>query len=575
MRAREATARAARQALDFLRNPRGAWIVLGFAMLLSAGLILHTAHGQGFAIDELFYYGRLADKQGQLVHYAPFSPEYLLAPFNGHLPLGGRFLYELVFATFGAHYTVFVLINIASLFACVALTFELARRRVGAIAALAPCIVLLFLGFAREQLLWPLDFNTAASLAAGLGAVLALEREDSRGDVLACVLLTLSIAMIELGLSFAVGIAAWLLLQHRAGALRRAWIVLTPVALYAAWWVWARRFGQSETDAGNIHLIPETLMHGAAAVMGSLTGTNPVQPGSYISALSWFGRALAIAAALVLVARLWLGRVARTIWIWLIVLSSYWLLLAVAARPAEAGRYILVGSVLVVLIAADAVRRRIPDGVAVALLLLALVALPANVAQLVEGRAEDTLHHDPPISQTEFAMLELARWHVDPDYVVSSDPRVAEVEGGLYIGIPAGAYLDAAAHNGPFAYSLEEVRERDEGLRLIADAALVGALGIEAKPAQAPARGAGCRSIAVPAGAESATLAVGAGKILLRPRSSGPTGLWLARFADSPRSVGVGYLPPRRWSAVVIPPDRAPERWRMTMDKPATVCPPG
>lgn len=566
----------ASRALDVLREPRVAWGVLGFAMLLSAALILHVTHGQSFAVDELFYYGRVADKQGRLVHYAPFSPEYLLAPFNGHLPLGGRFVYELVFATVGAKYTAFVLINIASFFACVALTFELARRRIGTIAALAPCIVLLFLGFAAEQLLWPLDFNTSASLAAGLGAVLALQRDDRRGEILACVLLTVSVATIELGLSFAVGIAAWLLLRHRVGALRRAWIVLVPVALYALWWIWARRFGQSETDAGNIHLIPETFLHGAASTMGSLTGTNPVQPGSYNSAVTWFGKALAVAAAIVLLARLWLGKLPRTIWVWLVVLGSYWLLLAIAGRPAEAGRYILVGSVLVVLIAADAVRRRVPDGVAVALLLLALVALPANIAQLTEGRADDVLHHDPPNARTEFAMLELARNHVDPEYVVSSDPRVTEVEGGLFIGIPAGAYLDAAAHNGPFSYSLEEVRAQDEGRRLIADAALVGALGIEARPSPAPGRSAGCRSVEPAAGGDSATvLVVDAGKTLLRPRSGKQTGLWLARFADAPRSVGIDYLAPGRWYAVAIPPDRAAERWRLTVDRPVTICSPG
>lgn len=563
----------AQRALQRLHEPRVAWTVLGLAMLLSAGLILLTAHGQSFAVDEIFYYGRVAEKQGALVHYAPFSLEYLFAPFNGHLPFGGRFVYEAVFATVGAKYTVFVLINIASLWACVGLTFELIRRRVGTIAALAPCIVLLFLGFASEQLLWPLDFNTAASLAAGLGAVLALERDDRRGEILACLLLTLSVAMIELGLSFAVGIAVWLLLRHRVDALRRSWIVLVPVALYAIWWLWARKFDQSETAAGNLHLIPETFLDGAAAVMGSLTGTNPIQPGTYVSTVTWFGKALAVAAGVVLLARLRLGRLPRSIWVWLIVLGSYWALLAVAARPAEGGRYILVGAVLVVLIAADAVRRKVSNGVAVALLLLALVALPANIAQLTEGRDDDTLHHDPPVSQTEFAMLELAREHVAPDYFVTGDPRVAEVDGGLFIGIPADAYLDAAAHNGSFSYSLEEVREQDEDLRLIADAALVGALGVAIEPASAPGPGARCRSVAVAPGDDSASFEVPTGTTVLRPESDAQTALWLARFADSPRSVGVDFLP-AGWSQLVIPADEAPDRWRVTVDGPVTACSP-
>jgi hypothetical protein len=564
----------AQRALQRLHEPRVAWAVLGLAMLLSAGLILHAANGQSFAVDEIFYYGRVAEKQGALVHYAPFSPEYLFAPFNGHLPFGGRFVYETVFATVGAKYEAFLLINIVSLWACVGLTFELIRRRVGTVAALAPCIVLLFLGFASEQLLWPLDFNTAASLAAGLGAVLALERGDRRGEILACLLLTLSVAMIELGLSFAVGIAVWLLIRHRMDAVRRAWIVLVPVALYAIWWLWARKFDQSETAAGNLHLIPETFLDGAAAVMGSLTGTNPVQPGSYVGGVTWFGKALAVAAGIVLLARLWLGRLPRTIWVWLIVLGSYWALLAIAARPAEGGRYVLVGAVLVVLIAADAVRRRVSDGVAVALLLLALVALPANIAQLTEGRGDDTLHHDPPVSQTEFAMLELAREHVAPDYFVTGDPRVAEVDGGLFIGIPADAYLDAAAHNGSFAYSLEEVREQDEDLRLIADASLVGALGVAIEPASAPGAGARCRSVAIGPGDDSASFESAAGKLLLRPEGGARTALWLARFADSPRSVGVDYLP-SGWSRLVIPADEAPDPWRVTVDGPVTVCPPG
>jgi hypothetical protein len=547
--------------------------VLGFAMLCSAALILHTTDGQSFAVDEILYYGRSVNSNGQLIHYAPFDPGYLLAPFNGHLPLGGRFVYELVFATIGAHYTVFVLINIAALFAVVALVFELVRRRVGNIAALAPCIVLLFLGFAREQLLWPLDFNTAASLAAGLGAILAIEREDRRGDILACLLLLISIAMIELGLSFALGIALWLVLTRRRDALRRVWIVAAPLVLYVAWYLWARKFHQSETHAGNVHLIPETFLHGAAAALGSLTGTNPVLPASFGNELTWFGRALAVAAAVALVVRLFWRSLPRTIWVWLAVLGSYWVLLAIAARPPEGSRYILVGAVLIVLIAADTVRRRVSDGVAIALLVLAVVALPANIAQLTENHSEDTLHRDLPVSRTEFAMLELARDRVDPEYFVTGDPRVGDAGGALFIGITAGAYLEAAEHNGSIAFSLDEVRRQDEHIRLLADAALVGAMGIETEPAMAPASGTGCRTITVRPGAEIASFASPPGKtILLRPAEKSNAALWLARFADSPRSVGVAYLEPGRWWKLAIPADEAPDPWRVTVDHTVTAC---
>ncbi|HEY7456375.1 MAG TPA: hypothetical protein VH703_03785 [Solirubrobacterales bacterium] len=553
-------------------DARVAWAVLGFAMLCSAALILYTTHGQNFAIDEILYYGRVADKGGELVHYPPFSPEYLLAPFNGHLALGGRFVYELVFATVGAEYTVFVLVNIAALFAVVALVFELVRRRLGNLAALAPCIVLLFLGFAREQLLWPLDFNTAASLAAGLGAVLAIQREDRRGDLLACLLLLLSVAMIELGLSFAVGIAVWLAVSRRREAPRRAWVAAVPILLYAAWYVWALKFGQSEGSAANVDLIPAAFLHGAAAALGSLTGTNPIVAGAYVGPVTWFGRALAIALGVVLVVRLWGRQLPHTIWVWLLVLGSYWTLLALAARPVEGSRYILVAAVLIVLIAAEMVRRRVADGAAIALLVLALVALPANIAQLTEGRDDDALHHYPPVSSTELAMFELAREHVDPDYIATIDPRVAEVDGGIFIGIPAGAYLDAAAANGSIAYSLDEVRGKDERLRLIADASLVGALGVGLKPSTPPPGTAKCRSVEVPAGEESTSFRVAAGSTYLRPRTSDRTGLWLARFADSPRSIGIDYLP-RGWSKLTIPADSAPDPWRAAVDHAVVACP--
>jgi len=572
------------RAVGALREPRVAWAALGVAMLCSGGLILHAAHGQGFAIDELFYYGRVVNGNGQLIHYAPFDPGYLLAPFNGHLPLGGRFVYELVFATVGAHYTVFVLINIAALWAVAALVFELARRRVGNAAALAPCVVLLFLGFAREQLLWPLDFNTAASLAAGLGAVLAIEREDRRGDLLACLLLLVSIAMIELGLAFTLGIALWLVvsrprprgvldLARLREILRRAWIVAIPVVLYAAWYIWARKFGQSETHAANLDLLPETAMHSAAAALGALTGTSPIAGGAYVVPIAWFGRALAVAAGIALLVRLWGRSLPRTIWIWLLVLGIYWVLLAVAARPAEGSRYILVAAVLIVLIAADCVRRKLPDAAAIALLVLAAVALPANIVQLTKDRGGDTLHHDPPVSSTEFAMLELAREHVDPGYVVTADPRVAEVDGGLFIGIPAGAYLDAASHNGSIAYSLDRVRAADPGLRLIADASLVGALGVTAEPTSPPSSTKSCRRIAVPAGEETASFEVATGTTLLRPGAE-RTGLWLSRFSD-PRGVGVEYMPPQRWTKLTIPADSAPEPWLATVDHTVTACPGG
>jgi hypothetical protein len=554
--------------LAFLRSTRGAWAVLGTAMLAAAALILYATDGQGFAIDELFYYGRLIADEGTLVDFAPFSPTYLLGPFNGHLALGGRFVYESVFATVGAHYTVFVLINVASLCACAALVFTLTRRRLGDLAAVAPCIAILFLGFAREQLLWPLDFNTSAALAAGLGAVLCLQREDRRGDILACALLTASVALIEVGLAFMAGIA--LMIVVRPDRLRRLWIILVPIVLYAAWYLWARRFGQSETDLANVVLVPKTIFNAVAAVLGSLSGTNPVQPGGYGTEVTWFGRALALLAAVALVLRIRRGSLPITFWAWIVVAVTYWALLAVADRPPQASRYILVGAVLAILIAADAVRKQLSGPATATLFVLVAIALPANVDALLAGRHQDVLHADIAKSRVEFAMLDLAGERVDPGYMVSADPRVVAVGGGLFLGLPAGAYLDAAADNGSIGFSLEEVRRQPEELRVIADAALAGALGLELRPA-APPRGAReCEALAPGAGAASAELAPGRTFLLAHGRR--PVTVGLRRFASAGEGVPIARLRPGGWAAIAIPRDSAREPWRIVADGPVTAC---
>ena len=141
---------------------RATELALGVAMAASLALIVAAANGQGFAIDELPYYARIVTKEGAILHYdSPFDPGYLLAPFNGHLQAGGRFIYETVFATIGAHYTAFVLVNGLAICASAGLLFVFARRRLGDVAALAPCLLILFLGIAREQFLWPFDLHTS------------------------------------------------------------------------------------------------------------------------------------------------------------------------------------------------------------------------------------------------------------------------------------------------------------------------------------------------------------------------------------------------------------------------------
>ena len=50
-----------RRALEGLQTTRGAWLILGFAMVASATLILAKGAGLSFSGDDLYYYARLVD----------------------------------------------------------------------------------------------------------------------------------------------------------------------------------------------------------------------------------------------------------------------------------------------------------------------------------------------------------------------------------------------------------------------------------------------------------------------------------------------------------------------------------
>ena len=560
-----------RGAVAFLSTPLGAWIVLGIAMLISAILILTTAAGESFGIDEMFYLGRLVEDSGQLVQHHSLSLEYLLGPYNGHLQLGGKLIYEATFALAGANYTAFVLVNIAALFASVGLLFELMRRRVGSLAALAPCVLLLFLGFAREVLLWPFDVHTLAAIALGLGALLALEKKSRGGDVLACVLITLSILTIEVGLAILVGIAV--LVTLRPDRWRRTWIVVLPAALYAAWWIWARKFDQEQSaiELANLDLIPKTVFYSAAAVLGALTGTNPVIPATYITAVTWFGKGLAVLGAVAIVVRLRLGAIPRALWAWLAVLLFYWVTMGAAARPPEGSRYVFFGAVAVLLVAAEAMSGRTGRRVTAAIFVIVVLALPANIAQLRSGHETDVLHHDADVSRTEFAMLELAGNRVAPDYIVSADPNVSAVGGGLFIGIPAGAYLRSVQRNGSPAFTLAELREQPEEMRKIADIALAGAIGLQPEAIRPPADLGRCMVFAPAPDSDSASFLLPPGRTLFGPAGRHLVTISLRRFASAASGV-LEKVPPGAWRSLEIPADTAPEPWQGLIDAPLRVC---
>jgi hypothetical protein len=551
-----------------LTRSRATPIALGGAILASSVLILWQGRGTTFGGDDLFYFARLVQQDGA-VNQESFGLEYLLAPHNGHLQLVGKLIYEGLFATVGADYAVFRLVALAGFLACVVLFFLLCRPRIGEPASLLLCILLLFLGGAWEVMLWPFDLHTSLAVAAGLGALLALERDGPRADLACCLLLIASVLTIEVGLAFLGGVAVSVLL--REDRWQRLWIVGAPATLYLAWAAWAEGFGQSDLVFTNLSHAAPSVASSLAATVGSLTGQIEHGEGVFAGLASTTEAApvVAVIVAALIVWRLGRGDVQPSTWVFLATLLIYWGFIALANRAPDSSRYIFPGALLLLLLGADLVRgRRFGRGLLIGIAVVIAIALPANVLKLGDGR--DAQVTDADASGAEYAMIELARGQVAADYLASADPQVLETAPVPHIGLRAADYLAAADRIGSIAFSLPELRAAPPLVRAGADATLVGALGIALRPTQAGS-GDACERPAFDG--SSARFELPPGGAVIEALGAGPVRIGLGRFQVAPPGVAVGSIDGSAAAELVVPPDDAPDPWVAFADSPVAVCP--
>jgi hypothetical protein len=554
---------------DLHRKPWLAPALLAIAAAASALLVLRLGKDLALNGAEVFYFAHFVIRDGVVTQL--HGVEYFFAPHNGHLVLGGRLVFESLFQLAGTDYLVFRLAEVVGILVSVALFFVLARRCAGPAIALAFCVSLLFLGYANETFLWPFNLHTVYALALGLGALLALERDNRRGDLVACLLLTLSVLTLEVGLAFAVGVAVSVLL--RDDRVRRLWIFAVPIALYAAWWLWSRRFGQMETELANLHLVPQAVLEGLASVAGSLTGLNPsgsgAPPGE--TAVTTAGVIVAAVAGLALLWRFRRGGVPATLWVSLAIVLTYWAQIAMGGRDADSARYVFVAATMVLLVAADALRGvRLPAPAVAAVFVVVALALPANLAKLRDGR--DAMLPEADANRAEYAMVDLARERVDPAFVATSDPRVQRAGGAVFVPLAAGPYLEAEDRYGPLGFSLERIRSESPTVRNVADATLVAALGLALRPSSAPANPASCPSVIDASAGDPAFFDLPAGGALLGARGGGVE-VGLSRFSAGVYQAPVGRLRTGSWATLKIPPDSAPDPWLAVVSGPVYVCP--
>jgi hypothetical protein len=443
-----------------------AWIIVGVAAMVASLLLLHVGRGTTWFFDDWSWI--LTRRTGSLDDY--------LANHNGHLNLVPVLVYKAMWSVFGlTNYTAFRVLAIVVHAGTCVLLFAYLRRRAQLWFAVSATVVILFLGYAFQDLIWPFQIQFTGAMAAGIAALLLLDRRDRAGDVGASIALVVSVACSGVGLPFVGAVTLELLL--RRSTWRRLWVPLVPLALWGAWYL---QDGQSQVKGSNLHLVPENAAQMGSAAVGALLGVS-MDDGHVPLAL----------LGLVVVVVLAIDRRISPRFAGVLALPlGYWILTSLSRAqfgdPA-ASRYLYPGAIFIVLAVSELVPRlKVPFGrvgatVAV-LVLVALVAvsLRGNVDQLRQGAAglRDASTH----VKAELRSVELARARVDPTF------RPDELRAPQ---IDAGGYLEAVDDLGSPADSLRELRAQSAEVRAEADAVLLRALQarLRAAPESAPGPG--------------------------------------------------------------------------------------
>jgi hypothetical protein len=549
-----------------------AWIALAL-LLIGAGVFLYAeTRAATFWFDEW----------GWVLHRRGSDLDAFLEPHNGHLSLVPVVAYRILLAIFGLDvYGPYRLMAITGHLAVVALVFAYARPRVGGPMAVLAAALLLFLGPAWNNFLWPFQLGWLISLGAALGAFLMLDRGDRLGDTCAAVLLALSLASSGLGLPVALGMAVDVLWGRRRW--RDAWIVGAPLALYGVWWL----AYQDSPLEGRLVDVPGEIADSAAAAVGALLGFGAeAVPGQSGSLLEW-GRPLAVLALVLFVWRVVrLGRIPPRVLAFLAILVSFWAATELSrgwlSNPDES-RYLYVGGLFVVLIAVELARGvSVSWRAAAVVTAVALAAMVSNIAILRDAGA--FVRQQGEVTRAVLGAVELSRPSVRPGYVIAGIP------GYPLVTVDARSYFDVAAEDGTPASNLSELATGPAYARGAADRELIRIRGTdlqrtraEASPGGAGpavdaasggtvARRDGCVGLRA-TGARPAVLqaTVPADGVRLTAQG-GPARVGVRRFGDSFEPIG--RVAPSAPVVLRLPGDRAPQPWHVQVEaaERASVC---
>jgi hypothetical protein len=540
---------------------------MALSLLVVAVFLLWQSRGQTLYADEWAFFYRAAG----------LDLSRMLEPHQGNLVLTTVFVYKGTLALAGAeHHVALRLVWIALDLTCAALLFVMVRARVGSAAAFFAALPLSVFGAAWEFFGGSLGITVFLCVAAGLGALLALERRTRAAEAIACLLLAVSLSSLSTGLAFAVGAAVVLLIPPDRW--RRIWIVAVPLLLYGGWSLWARKFDQSGIAVETLASAPAAMVDSLASASSALFGAFRSPPS--LESLGAGGNLVAfvneepgyLIGAVLIVAVVWrLGQAGfqRRMAPFFAMPLAYWLSLSIVtpARIPSTGRYQYAAAIFILLLFAELWRDYRPSPAAIAgMAALCLCAIVPNVANLHYGA--DFVREVGEQDRAKLAVVDELRDRVDAGTVVQPPPFSTAAD----MVIEAGDYLRAVDEFGSPGYSIDQLHEVGSTPKQGADREFVYLLGIQIEPS---AHLAGRRCQVVPVGEiiSGTGSKVPKGGFSFQAIGGAPVTIGLRRYSEDfyrfdPAPGGGPYL-------VRIPPDHVPQPWVVGFEssRPVRVCP--
>lgn len=496
----------------------------------------------------------IADDWLLLVKRHDVGVNYFLHPFHGNIVAAPALIFKVLQETVGmGSATPYYCLSIATFALSAVLLFVYLRVRIGDWLALFAAILVLFLGAAFEDLLFAFQIGYYGAVAAGLGMLICLDREDDRGDVAACVLLAVSLAFSSLGAAFVAGAVLDLIFGRKPRA-RRAYVAVIPIAMFLFWWMGWGHVAKTYISAHNILTTPEFVFNAASAGIVSLVGlatgdgSEPDQPN-----LIW-GKLLLIAASLLLVVRVVRERrISRGLAVALAIGLAFWIIAGLnreESRLPTSSRYQYPSAVFLLLILGEGLRGiKRPPLALVAAGVATVLAISGGTSLLEREHAERWKPYADSL-RSHLAAIEIAGPAANPDFTVFFPPDIKA---------PAGAYLDAVDRFGSPAFSEQELATNPSANRAGADVALALALDLALSPSDRRGRPFRCQELrASPDGSTGLTLAPGT--YSFENLGSAPAEFLLGRFSGE-LPVSFGAIEPTARTMLTIPRDQSPRPW--------------